>query len=190
MKKMNAGVGIVLTATVALLSAGLGVYCLPWGINDQQSSAGFFILSLFFFITSLSKAMTIQFGEDQAGSANLVDFFFRGVNKWIASGLLIAYSVPHPQFTGILLWSGIAGVLFYSGLMNVLHVLFTLHGMMGEFMSARRVAKTQLRAQKAMAQLLHMQEAEIKKNAKVEEDLVADLNNFFAESDPTDNSKK
>lgn len=190
MKKMNAGVNIVLTVAVALLSAGLGAYCLPWGINDPQSSAGFFILALFFFITSLSKAMTFQFGEDQEGPANLVDYFFRGVNKWIATGLLVTYSVPHPQFTGILLWGGIAGVLFYSGLMNVLHVLFVLHGMVREYMENRRAAREQMRTQKAMADLLHLQEAQVKKSAQVEEDLVADLNSFFAESDPTDSSKK
>lgn len=190
MKKMNAGVSIVLTVAVALLSAGLGVYCLPWGINDPESSAGFFILGLFFFITSLSRAMTFQFGEDQEGSANLVDYFFRGVNKWIATGLLIAYSVPHPQFTGILLWSGIAGVLFYSGLMNVLHVLFTLHVMVGEYVEKRRAERMQMRVQKEVAELLHLQKVEAKKSAQIEEDLVADLNSFFAESDPTDSSKK
>lgn len=190
MKKMNAGVGIVLSATVAVLSAGLGAYCLPWGINDQQSSAGFFILALFFFITSLSKAMTIQFGDIQESSANLVDCFFQGVNKWIATGLLATFAVPHPQFTGILLWSGISGILFYSGLMNVLHVLFTLNKAFKDYLEERRSVREQMRAQKAMADLLHLQEVQVKKSAQMEEDLVADLNSFFAESDPTNNSKE
>lgn len=188
--KMNAGFGIVLTATAAAVSAGLGVSCLPWGINDPQSSSGFLILALFFFITSLSKAMTIQFGELEENSTALVDCFFQGINKWIAAGLLFAFAVPHPQFTGILLWTGIAGILTYSGLKNICHVLFVLNKSVKSFMEERRAVKAQMRTEKAMADLLNLEEAQAKWNAQIEEGLVNDLASYLAESDPTDNPKK
>lgn len=188
--KMNAGVGIVLTATAAVLLAGLGVACLPWGINDPQSSSGFLILALFFFITSISRAMTIQFGELEENTTALVDCFFRGVNKSIAAGLLFAFAVPHPQFTGIVLWTSVAGLLAYSGLKNFAHVGFVLNNAVKSFMEQRKATKEFLKKEQAMVELRNLQREQAKWDAQVEEGLVADLANYLASSDPTDNSKK
>jgi hypothetical protein len=190
MMKMNAGVGIVLTATAAVLLAGLGVVCLPWGINDPQSSSGFLILALFFFITSIGRAMTIQFGELEENTTALVDCFFRGVNKSIAAGLIFAFAVPHPHFTGIVLWTSVAALLTYSGLKNFVHVGFVVHKGVKTFMEQRKAVKEHLKRNRAMVELMNLQKEQAKWNAQAEEELVADLASYLASTDPTDNSKK
>lgn len=191
MIKLNVGFRIVLNTTAAVLFAGMGLFCLPWGQNDPQSASGFFVLALYFFITSVSKAMTIQFGDiEEPNYSVFVEQVFQWINKWIAAGMLCVFAVPHPQFTGVLLWGAIAGVFAYSGLKNFAYVIYFVRKVVLSFMEQRRAIKEHLKRVKAQVELMKLEQEQERKEAQAEENLLADLNNFFANSDPTDNSRK
>jgi hypothetical protein len=182
MKKMSSGWVIAISVLLALVAATASIFCWPFGINDQQSSSGFAVMSLFFFIQAIMHSSLIQFGERD--EISLGEYLGRGINKLLAVVALSIYAVPHPAFTGVLLWVGISLLFLNSGAKDICHVGYTLWKEVKEYVADWRDAKQRDKAQQAMVTALLAEEAKVKQAALVEEGLMSDLANFLDDSNP------
>jgi hypothetical protein len=183
--KIHSGFYIVGFAALSLVTATAGILCSSWGLDDPQSGSGFFSLSFCFFIQALGRVLNIRFGEGDA--LDVLEDLFKAVNQLLAMTMIIINAVPHPQFTGVLLWSGVALLLLHSAVKNLWEI--------GEFFweeiqsarSARVENKKRIQAEIEITKTMQAERAKMEEAGQIEHELLLDLTDFLANKD---NGKK
>lgn len=194
MQRMSSGLAIVVSGVLTALMAALGLFCAPFGINDPQSSVGFFILALLFFIQTLLCSFAIRF--DGAKERTLPSYLAYGINKLSAVAALIAFAAPHPHFTGVMLWLGVSILILSSGAKDLCHVGYSVWKDVRNWWVSRTQVVDPFHIGAGPDALFQgqdfaaeMRQQELNRKAE-EESLLADLAGFLADTDSTGNGNK
>ena len=178
--RFNAGLQMLGYILITIVTALLSIACHSTTFADPQSGAGFRTLTLFLVIETILLAFRVQF-EDHPVDRSTANYLGTGLNRFTAAIVLILTAVPHPALTGVLLWLGISVILLRSGAMHLLHVGFVAWRGIQSHWDTWTAVRHREKAEQEMAAALKAQEIKAQQEAKIEEDLISDLNNFLSD---------
>jgi hypothetical protein len=178
--KLGAGAKLGLSVVFAVISGLATWYCSPLGINHSFSYNGFFFITCFFFIISTMQVFKV--GEEEVED-DLPACISTGMLQLITGFLIMNYAAVADNFETCLLWGAVDLVFFFLGFNNVCHFVYSMWKLWSEEWTAFKMQRQNRKAESAIIETLRAEEAEQRKNAEMEDKLVADLGKFLSDSD-------